>query len=90
MDYYTELLAEMKDRVAGGISAVENERYRLLWDNLPVWYRTKWLSEKFAAHGACLVADTYTSAWCALCIHWTIRPWMSHRPAPNEAKSAKM
>ena len=30
----------------------------------PVWYKTKWLSEKFAAHGACLVADTYTSAWC--------------------------
>jgi len=23
-----------------------------------------WLSEKFAAHNACLVADTYTSAWC--------------------------
>ncbi len=41
-----------------------NERYRLLWDNLPIWYRTKWLSDKFAAHDACLVADTYTSAWC--------------------------
>ena len=64
VDYYSELLAEMKDRVARGISAVENERYRLLWDNLPVWYRTKWLSEKFAGHDACLVADTYTSAWC--------------------------
>ena len=23
-----------------------------------------WLSEKFASQGACLVADTYTSAWC--------------------------
>jgi benzoyl-CoA reductase/2-hydroxyglutaryl-CoA dehydratase subunit BcrC/BadD/HgdB len=34
-----------------------------LWDNLPVWYRTKWLSDKFASHDACLVADTYTSAW---------------------------
>ena len=64
VDYYRALLAEMQERVDAGISAVPNERYRLLWDNLPVWYRTRWLSEKFAAHGACLVADTYTSAWC--------------------------
>jgi len=64
VDYYTGLLEEMKERIASGISAVPNEKYRLLWDNLPIWYRTKWLSEKFAAHDACLVADTYTSAWC--------------------------
>jgi benzoyl-CoA reductase/2-hydroxyglutaryl-CoA dehydratase subunit BcrC/BadD/HgdB len=65
VDYYTELLAEMENRVATGISAVPRERFRLLWDNLPVWYRTRWLSEKFASHDACLVADTYTSAWCS-------------------------
>ena len=64
IDYYTALLKEMKERVGAGIGAVPDEQYRLLWDNLPVWYRTRWLSEKFAAHGACLVADTYTSAWC--------------------------
>ncbi|PKN68537.1 MAG: 2-hydroxyglutaryl-CoA dehydratase [Deltaproteobacteria bacterium HGW-Deltaproteobacteria-12] len=64
VDYYQGLLAEMEQRIADGIGAVENEKYRLLWDNLPVWYRTKWLSEKFAAADACLVADTYTSAWC--------------------------
>ncbi len=64
VDYYQELLDEMNERAKDGIGAVPNERYRLLWDNLPIWYRTKWLSEKFAAHDACLVADTYTSAWC--------------------------
>jgi bcr-type benzoyl-CoA reductase subunit B len=64
VDYYKMLLAEMKQRVADGIGAVPREKYRLLWDNLPVWYRTKWLSEKFASQDACLVADTYTSAWC--------------------------
>jgi benzoyl-CoA reductase/2-hydroxyglutaryl-CoA dehydratase subunit BcrC/BadD/HgdB len=64
VDYYQELLDEMNERVKEGIGAVPNERYRLLWDNLPIWYRTKWLSDKFAAHDACLVADTYTSAWC--------------------------
>jgi bcr-type benzoyl-CoA reductase subunit B len=64
VDYYRMLLAEMNTRISEGISAVPFEKYRLLWDNLPVWYRTRWLSEKFAARGACLVADTYTSAWC--------------------------
>jgi len=54
----------MKERAAQKIGAVPNEKYRLLWDNLPVWYKTKWLSEKFSSHEACLVADTYTSAWC--------------------------
>jgi benzoyl-CoA reductase/2-hydroxyglutaryl-CoA dehydratase subunit BcrC/BadD/HgdB len=64
IDYYKTLLDEMNERINTGISAVPNEKYRLLWDNLPVWYRTKWMSDKFAEHDACLVADTYTSAWC--------------------------
>jgi len=64
VDYYTSLLAKMNDRVEKGIGAIPNERYRLLWDNLPIWYRLRWLSKKFAEHDACLVADTYTTAWC--------------------------
>jgi len=65
VDYYQQLLDEMNERVRLSISAVPREEIRLLWDNLPVWYRTKWLSDTFAAHNACLVADTYTSAWCS-------------------------
>lgn len=64
VDFYTELLEEMNIRIAQGIGVVQEEKYRLLWDNIPIWYRMKWLSEIFASHGACLVADTYTSAWC--------------------------
>ena len=64
VDYYEQLLAELNDRVAQGISAIPEEKYRLLWDNLPIWSRLRWLSERFAEHKACLVADTYTSAWC--------------------------
>jgi benzoyl-CoA reductase/2-hydroxyglutaryl-CoA dehydratase subunit BcrC/BadD/HgdB len=64
IDYYTMLRNEMIERIAHGIGAVADEKHRLLWDNIPVWYRTKWLSDKFASHNACLVADTYTSAWC--------------------------
>ncbi len=65
VDFYTELLQEMQDRVDSGIGVVPGEQYRLLWDNLPVWYNLKWLSNTFSDHKACLVADTYTSAWCS-------------------------
>ena len=65
VEYYRQLLDEMHQRIASGIGAVPREDYRLLWDNLPIWYRTKWLSTRFADHNACLVADTYTSAWCS-------------------------
>ena len=64
VDFYGELLEEMELRIREGVSIVPGEKYRLLWDNLPVWYQLKWLSAKFSHHGACLVADTYTSAWC--------------------------
>ncbi len=63
VDYYTQLRDEMRSRIAEGIGMLPVEKYRLIWDNLPVWYRTKWLSDTFAAHEASLVADTYTSAW---------------------------
>ncbi|MFN2436336.1 MAG: 2-hydroxyacyl-CoA dehydratase subunit D [Desulfotignum sp.] len=64
VDFYKELIHELEERISDGISVVPNETYRLLWDNLPVWHRLKWLSDRFSAHQACLVADTYTSAWC--------------------------
>jgi len=65
IDFYDELIDEMNDRIKKNISVVPCEKYRLLWDNLPVWHQLKWLSEKFSGHDACLVADTYTSAWCS-------------------------
>ncbi len=65
VEYYSELLQEMEERIEKGICAVPGERFRLLWDNLPIWYNTRWLSEEFARYGATLVADTYTSAWCS-------------------------
>jgi bcr-type benzoyl-CoA reductase subunit B len=63
VDYYEMLLAEMKERVAQGIGMLPEEKYRLVWDNIPIWYRMRWLSDKFMARSACLVADTYTSGW---------------------------
>ncbi len=64
--YYKSLLKELEERNAQNIGAVDNEKYRLLWDNLPIWFRMHWLSDKFASHQAALVADTYTQAWCGV------------------------
>jgi benzoyl-CoA reductase/2-hydroxyglutaryl-CoA dehydratase subunit BcrC/BadD/HgdB len=63
VDFYREMKAELKERITQGISAVPGEKFRLLWDNIPIWYKMRELSELFASYGACLVADTYTNAW---------------------------
>lgn len=63
VDFYAALLDEIDTRIAKGIGAVQNERKRLLWDNLPIWYRLRYLGETLAAHGVALVASTYTNAW---------------------------
>jgi bcr-type benzoyl-CoA reductase subunit B len=63
VDYYTLLRDEMRERVANGIGAVPDEKYRLIWDNIPIWYEMRNLGNLFASNNACLVADTYTTAW---------------------------
>ncbi len=63
VDYYQQLYDEMEQRIKDGISMVPNEKYRLLWDNLPVWFKTRWFSDKFSSKNAALVACTYTAAW---------------------------
>ncbi len=63
VDYYAAMLKDVDERIARGIGAVKNERKRLLWDNLPIWYRLRYLAEFLARHGIALVASTYTNAW---------------------------
>ena len=46
-----------------GQGAFAREEIRLIWDNIPIWYDIRNLSQLLARHGAVLVADTYTSAW---------------------------
>ena len=42
---------------------MKDETKRLLWDNLPIWPRLRFLAERLGEHGLALVASTYTSAW---------------------------
>jgi benzoyl-CoA reductase/2-hydroxyglutaryl-CoA dehydratase subunit BcrC/BadD/HgdB len=63
VDFYAFVLQEVEDRIRKGIGAVKEERSRILWDNLPIWYRLRYLAEFLAVRGIAIVASTYTHAW---------------------------
>ncbi len=63
VDFYAAMLEELDERIEQGIGAVLEEKARLLWDNLPIWYRLKYLAEYLGQHGIVLAASTYTNAW---------------------------
>jgi benzoyl-CoA reductase/2-hydroxyglutaryl-CoA dehydratase subunit BcrC/BadD/HgdB len=66
LEFYKQMKAEMDKRVQSKIGAVPNERYRLYWDNLPLWHELKWLSDLLASLGVCLTATIYTLPWTSL------------------------
>lgn len=77
-DYYEILLAELTQRVEQGIGAITNEKKRLMWDNIAVWYKVRDFSELFAARGMNFVAATYTNAWAETIQHLDMtKPWES-------------
>ena len=46
--YYRMLRDELNDRVARGVGGIVDERVRLLWDNLPIWFNLRDLSTVLA------------------------------------------
>lgn len=63
VDYYKLLLKELEERVANKEGAVEDERFRLYWEGMPVWGRLRAHSELFASLKACVLASTYCNSW---------------------------
>ena len=61
--YYRLLRDELHDRVKKGIGGIKNERHRLMWDNLPIWYGLRELSTLLAERGFNFVCTSYTNAW---------------------------
>ena len=61
--YYETLLAELKTRVSEGIGAVDNERFRLYWEGMPVWGKLRDLSELFIGLDTAVIASTYCNSW---------------------------
>jgi len=62
VDFLTRVRDEVKGRAERGVGVVENERLRLFWDNIPLWYNMG-LFNYFEKAGAVVVAETYSAAW---------------------------
>jgi len=62
VDFYTQLRDELEQRVRDSIGAIEQERYRLVWDNLPLWYNLK-IFEYLNSLGAVVVAEVFSHTW---------------------------
>ena len=63
IDYYEILLAELKQRIADGIGAVEGEKYRIYWEGMPIWGKLKSLALQFIGLQTAVVASTYCNSW---------------------------
>ena len=61
--YYRTLRDELQDRARRGIGGIREERYRLLWDNLPIWFAVREVATLLAARGFNFVCASYTNAW---------------------------
>jgi len=62
VDFYTQLRDEVRERAKGGVGVVEDERFRLVWDNLPLWYNLK-IFEYLNSLGAVVVAEVFSHTW---------------------------
>jgi len=59
IDYYKLLLAELEERIANKEAAVEDERFRIYWDGMPVWGRLSVHAKLFSELRTNVLASTY-------------------------------
>ena len=57
------LYEEVAERAEKKIGTIPDERYRVLWDNLPVWFKMRRLEKFFEARKCALVVTTYANSW---------------------------
>lgn len=62
-DAYRILLKELQERIARKEGAIENERFRLYWEGMPVWGRLSAHAKLFAGLDTCVLASTYCNSW---------------------------
>nr|HID59680.1 2-hydroxyacyl-CoA dehydratase [Desulfobacterales bacterium] len=60
VEYYSMLLEDVKDRVNNKISIVPEEKYRIFYHNIPLWYNLQTL-DYLADHGAVVPIEFYNS-----------------------------
>ncbi len=64
VQYYQTLVDEIrKEKVAKGLGVIPNERFRLYWENLPVWFKFREHANLLASYGAVILTSLYVHAW---------------------------
>jgi len=63
VDYYQTLCDEIQSKVDQGIGVVQNEKYRLYWENLPVWFKFSDHAKLLGSYGAVILTSLYVHAW---------------------------
>ena len=63
VDVLKPLLSELEERIQSGKGAIDDERFRIYWEGMPVWGRLRAHSELFAGLNANVLASTYCNSW---------------------------
>ena len=62
VDFYEKLRDEVRERAENKFGIIENEKHRLIWDNLPMWFNLKFF-QYLNSLGAVVVAETFSHVW---------------------------
>lgn len=62
VDFYERLRHEVRDRTKSNVGIIENEKYRLVWDNLPMWFNLRFF-DYLNSLGIVIVAETFSHVW---------------------------
>jgi benzoyl-CoA reductase/2-hydroxyglutaryl-CoA dehydratase subunit BcrC/BadD/HgdB len=63
LHYYQALVDEVQEKADKGIGVVENEQFRLYWENLPVWFKFRDHFNLLKSYGANILTSLYVHAW---------------------------
>ena len=64
VEFYQTLCDEiLEEKVAKGIGVLQNEKYRLYWENLPVWFKFRDHANLLGSYGGVILTSLYVHAW---------------------------
>jgi benzoyl-CoA reductase/2-hydroxyglutaryl-CoA dehydratase subunit BcrC/BadD/HgdB len=63
VEIFEKALAEVEERVRNGVGAIEEEKFRLVFDSNPPWYKGDWISAYMAEKGAVYVTSSFNRYW---------------------------
>jgi bcr-type benzoyl-CoA reductase subunit B len=63
VEYYQTLCDEIQAKVDQGIGVIQNEKYRLYWENLPVWFKFSDHAKLLGSYGGVILTSLYVHAW---------------------------